>query len=113
LLLQRLQLTDFRNLAGVDLSPSPHATVVVGRNGQGKTNLLEAVYFLCTLKPLRAGRLVELVRFEALLARVTGTFTLGGATREISVEIRDGLRQAYAGPRGVLRRRLGGGLHPG
>jgi DNA replication and repair protein RecF len=94
LLLQRLQLTDFRNLAGVDLSPSPHATVVVGRNGQGKTNLLEAVYFLCTLKPLRAGRLVELVRFEALLARVTGTFTLGGATREISVEIRDGLRQA-------------------
>jgi DNA replication and repair protein RecF len=67
---------------------------VVGRNGQGKTNLLEAVYFLCTLKPLRAGRLVELVRFEALLARVTGTFTLGGATREISVEIRDGLRQA-------------------
>jgi DNA replication and repair protein RecF len=94
LLLQRLQLQDFRNLAQVDLAPSAHATVVVGSNGQGKTNLLESVYFLCTLKSLRAGRLVELVRFGTSTARVAGHFSLGGATREISVEVRDGARQA-------------------
>jgi DNA replication and repair protein RecF len=94
LLLQRLQLQDFRNLAQVNLEPSAHATVLVGRNGQGKTNLLEAVYFLCTLKPLRASRLVELVRFETSVARVAGHFALGGASREIAVEVRDGLRQA-------------------
>jgi DNA replication and repair protein RecF len=94
LLLQRLQLQDFRNLARVDIEPSAHATVVVGRNGQGKTNLLEAVYFLCTLKPLRAGRLVELVRFGAFTARVAGHFALGGAPREIAVEVQDGARQA-------------------
>jgi DNA replication and repair protein RecF len=94
LLLQRLQLQDFRNLARVELAPSPHATVLVGRNGQGKTNLLEAVYFLCTLKSLRAARLAELVRFEHAIARVTGHFALGGATREISVEVQAGLRQA-------------------
>jgi DNA replication and repair protein RecF len=67
---------------------------VVGRNGQGKTNLLEAVYFLCTLKPLRASRLLELVRFQTATARVAGDFALGGARREIAVEIRDGLREA-------------------
>lgn len=94
MLLQRLQLQDFRNLARVELLPSPHATVVVGRNGQGKTNLLEAVYFLCTLKPLRARRLVELVRFQHATARVAGTFALAGATREISVDVQDGLRTA-------------------
>jgi DNA replication and repair protein RecF len=94
LLLQRLQLQDFRNLARVELAPSPHATVVVGRNGQGKTNLLEAVYFLCTLKPLRAGKLVELVRFQHLQAHVTGRFALAGATRDISVDIREGVREA-------------------
>jgi DNA replication and repair protein RecF len=94
LLLQRLQLQDFRNLVQVDLAPSPHATVVVGRNGQGKTNLLEAIYFLCTLKALRAGRLAELVRFDHDLSTVSGQFTLGGATRQIAVEIRDGLRTA-------------------
>jgi DNA replication and repair protein RecF len=94
LLLQRLQLQDFRNLARVELAPSPHATVVVGRNGQGKTNLLEAVYFLCTLKPLRARRLVELLRFGQPAARVAGRFSLGGATRDISVEVQDGHRTA-------------------
>jgi DNA replication and repair protein RecF len=102
LLLQRLQLRDFRNLARVDLAPSAHATVVVGRNGQGKTNLLEAVYFLCTLKPLRAGRLSELVRFGASTARVAGRFALGGAAREISVEVQDGARQASVDGKATL-----------
>ncbi len=78
----------------MDFSPSPHATVLVGRNGQGKTNLLEAVYFLCTLKALRAARLVELVRFGQPSARVAGQFALAGATREIAVTIQDGLREA-------------------
>ena len=94
MLLQRLQLQDFRNLAHADLAPSAHATVVVGRNGQGKTNLLEAVYFLCTLKPLRAGKLVELIRFGASTAHVSGTFALAGAPRDISVEVQDGTRRA-------------------
>ncbi len=78
----------------MELFPSPHTTVLVGRNGQGKTNLLDAIYFLCTLKPLRAARLVELVRFERPSARVAGQFALAGATREIAVDIQDGLRQA-------------------
>jgi DNA replication and repair protein RecF len=94
LLLQRLHVQDFRNLAQVEIFPSPHATVLVGQNGQGKTNLLEAIYFLCTLKTLRAGRLAELLRVGCELATVSGRFALGGAAREISVEIRDGLRQA-------------------
>lgn len=86
---------DFRNLKAVSLSPSEHATVAVGQNGQGKTNLLEALYFLATLKPLRAGRLLELVRFGERRAKVTGKFLLKGAVREISVLIEDGQREAF------------------
>ena len=48
------------------------ATVAVGHNGAGKTNLLEALYTLATLKPLRAAKLAELVRHGAQSARVTG-----------------------------------------
>jgi len=94
-LLERLQIADFRNLEAVSLCPSPHATVVVGANGQGKTSLLEAVYFLCTLRPLRANRLSELVRFGTEQATVTGRFTLGGAEREISVLVSAGVRQSF------------------
>jgi DNA replication and repair protein RecF len=90
-----LHVQDFRNLGQVSLAPSPHATIAVGQNGQGKTNLLEGLYFLATLKPLRAGRLSELVRWGASGARVTGRFLLKGAEREISVEVAGGVRQAF------------------
>jgi DNA replication and repair protein RecF len=86
-LLLRLWASQFRNLEPLELVPSPATTVAVGKNGQGKTNLLEAVYFLATLKSLRAAKLQELVRFGQPGCRVTGRFLLGGAEREISVEV--------------------------
>jgi DNA replication and repair protein RecF len=90
-----LAIADFRNLEGLELRPSAHATIVVGQNGQGKTNLLEATYFLTTLKPLRAAKLSQLIRFGAASARISGRFELGGAEREISVTVSDGARQAF------------------
>ena len=86
--------SDFRNLAEVRLEPSPRLTVLVGPNGQGKTNLLEAVYLLCTLKPLRATRLAELVRFGGRAgARARATFEgAGGAPAR-------GRRDRARGPR--------------
>ena len=93
--LLHLSFQDFRNLACVELAPSEHATIAVGPNGQGKTNLLEGLFFLATLKPLRASRLSELVRFGAERARVEGQFLLGGARRQIGVEVSRGVRQAF------------------
>jgi DNA replication and repair protein RecF len=90
-----LVLSDFRNLAQVQLRPSAHTTVAFGHNGQGKTNLLEAVYFLATLKPLRSSKLVELIRFGVEQAQVLGRFAIEGTSREISVRLQPGLRQAF------------------
>jgi len=91
---------DFRNLEQVELPLGERTSVAVGENGQGKTNLLEGLYLLSTLKPLRASKLSELVRFGATSSRVSGRFLLQGAEREIAVELSltaDGraLRQAY------------------
>jgi len=93
--LLELHLQNFRNLVDVRVTPSPGSTVAVGQNGQGKTNLLEGIYFLATLKPLRANRLSELVRFGEEKARVSGRFLLGGAEREIAVEVSSGVRQSF------------------
>jgi DNA replication and repair protein RecF len=68
--------------------------VLAGANGQGKTNFLEACYLLCTLRPLRAQRLSELVRFGAAQASVTGWFELPGGTRQVEVTVADGRRAA-------------------
>jgi DNA replication and repair protein RecF len=82
-----LQIADFRNLAEVSLQPSPRTTILVGENGQGKTNLLEALFFLTTLKPLRAVRLVELVRFGSPQANVAADIDGPGGLRRLAVQV--------------------------
>jgi DNA replication and repair protein RecF len=93
--LASLQVRDFRNLAAVDLEPSPRATILVGENGQGKTNLLEAIFFLTTLKPLRGTRLQELVRFGADRAQVAADFDGPGGLRRAAVQVQAGGRTAF------------------
>jgi len=63
MLLQRLALTQFRNFARLDAEIPPGATLIVGRNAQGKTSLLEAVYFLATLNSFHAESDRQLVNF--------------------------------------------------
>jgi len=61
--LDRLWLTDFRSYHSAELSPAPEGlTVVVGANGQGKTNLLEAIAWLATLSSFRGAPNDALVR---------------------------------------------------
>ncbi|HEX7165686.1 MAG TPA: DNA replication/repair protein RecF [Acidimicrobiales bacterium] len=66
----RVWLTDFRNYASCELSPAPGLTVVVGSNGEGKTNLLEAVGYLATLSSFRGAPADALLRSGADVAIV-------------------------------------------
>jgi DNA replication and repair protein RecF len=68
--LTRLELRDFRNYEAAELALPPGLAVVVGANGAGKTNLLEAVYFGCTGSSPRTSNERELVRRGAEVARV-------------------------------------------
>src|SRR4051812_11461806 len=70
MLATRLRLRDFRSYERADVELGPGLTVVHGRNGAGKTNLLEALYFGCTGRSCRTSNEREVVRFEAGAARV-------------------------------------------
>jgi DNA replication and repair protein RecF len=70
MLATRLTLRDFRTYAAAEVQFGPGLTVVTGRNGAGKTNLLEAVYFACTGRSCRTGNERECVRFGAELTRL-------------------------------------------
>jgi len=63
--LARLVVRDFRNLAHVELALPADGLVVVGENGQGKTNLLESIAYLEILRSVRGANDVDLVRFGA------------------------------------------------
>jgi DNA replication and repair protein RecF len=66
----RAELRDFRNYERAELELPPGLTVVHGRNGAGKTNLLEALCFGCTSRSPRTSNERELVRRGASVARV-------------------------------------------
>lgn len=91
--LERLDIRDFRNLEAVDLQPHPNFNVLAGPNGQGKTNVLGALYWLATLRPMR-GRLRELVRWKQKTAQVSGTVEQTGLVHRLAVRIKDGQRTA-------------------
>ncbi|TFC41853.1 DNA replication/repair protein RecF [Cryobacterium sp. TMT1-21] len=57
-----LSLTDFRNYAQVEVAFTPGPNLIVGRNGQGKTNLVEALGFLSTLSSHRVSNTAAMIR---------------------------------------------------
>ena len=50
-----LEVTNYRNIASASLTPGRELTVICGNNGQGKTNLLEAIWLLTGGKSFRGG----------------------------------------------------------
>ena len=66
MIIRRLGLTSFRNYSSLDLELPPHASVFLGDNAQGKTSLLEAVYYLSALDSFQASNSLDLINFSAL-----------------------------------------------
>ena len=88
MLLLDVSTRSFRNLSEARIELGRRTTVLFGPNGQGKTNFLEACHLLCTLRPLRAQKLTELVRIGSeKSALVRGRFELSGGVREVEVEV--------------------------
>jgi len=103
--LNRLQLFDYRNFHRLDIELPAPAALFIGDNAQGKTNLLEAVYLLATMRGLRVETDVQLIHHDSLLndvlpaARVIGEAESLSGTLKIEVVIvaRPGARGPVAG----------------
>jgi DNA replication and repair protein RecF len=100
--IRALEVVGFRNLAAQTISLTPRFNVVAGENGQGKTNLLEAIYLVCTSRSFRTPNLGELPAHDrgASMVRasiVDGRDLVGDAeppAREQRLDIVDGRRAA-------------------
>jgi DNA replication and repair protein RecF len=82
--LRSVAIRDFRNLGRLDLALPPDGIAVIGDNGQGKTNLLEAIYYLQLLRSMRGARDNDLTAFGSAGFHVAARLT-GGERREIAV----------------------------
>lgn len=90
MILKRVSAENFRNLLSGEIEFHPQANILVGRNGQGKTNLLEAIYFLATTKSFRTARVASLFRFGEASVFVSGALERESLTRTLSVGLETG-----------------------
>lgn len=95
MIVEQLSLVDFRNYAVADVSLGPGANVFVGRNGQGKTNLAEAIAYLATLGSHRVSNDAPLVRDGAEAAIVRARLAHGERSVLLELQVnRQGANKA-------------------
>jgi DNA replication and repair protein RecF len=106
-----LEARQFRNLESVLLEPHPRFNVLSGDNGQGKTNVLEAIYLLGTLRSFRAGKTEEMVRFGAAQALVRARVEKLETQRMLEVQLSPGHKTARVDGKGARATDYFGGFN--
>lgn len=86
-----LTLSNYRNFSSKKIDFSKKLTVILGPNGVGKSNILEAVSILCFQKPTKAQTDLDLVKFSKNEAKIEGVFFKDGDTKRFTVnfEVRE------------------------
>ncbi len=93
--LKTLQLVNFKNYAEAKVKFSPKVNVLVGKNGSGKTNLLDAIYYLSMTRSATAASDSHCIRIGEQHFFIRGMMEAGQDERELSVGFRVGSKKAF------------------
>ncbi len=85
--LKRLKLNNYRNYLELDFQFSKNKTLFVGKNAQGKTNLLEAVYYLSCLNSSRIKKDKELIKFDSEFCNINASVLKSDTDVELDILI--------------------------
>ncbi len=91
MLIKSLELRNFRNLEAQIFNPGPGINLILGDNGQGKTNLVEAISFLSWMRSFRTSRSVEMITSGQDAAWLSAKIDPGG--RQMEVQLAGGMRK--------------------
>lgn len=95
MILRNLSLTNFKNIAQASLAFSPKVNCLLGNNGMGKSNLLDAIYFLSFTKSYARVPDSMLIRRGESFGIARGTYTRAGTEEEITAGLRQGARKSF------------------
>lgn len=101
--LKHLAVADFRNIVMLRIEPGERFNLLHGLNGQGKTNLLEAIYLLGSPRSFRTARLPELIRHGRQSGQVQGTVEAGGVTSRLRLVLEQAGRRVDIDGKGIQR----------
>ena len=94
MVITKLSIRNFRNIASLELEPGDGVNVIYGDNAQGKTNLVEALFLLTGQKSFRQTKESEFVRFVEKKGEISARFFAGGREQEVSLTLEGGKRSA-------------------
>lgn len=87
MIIKKIYLENFRNYENVELSLHSEKNVFYGLNGQGKTNIIEALYYFCTCKSFRSTYDKEVIRFGSDYAHIKIDFETKGRLNSADIYI--------------------------
>ena len=87
MILDWLELRSYRSYEAIEWRPDPGLNVLIGANGAGKTNILEAISYLSALKSFRGAPDAALVRSGADMAIIRGGFAHAAGELRVEVEL--------------------------
>ena len=104
MILKKLELKNFRIHKETQLEFSEKINYIIGANGQGKTSILEAIYYLCTTKNFGSGLDSETVNFNESFFEIVGSFSgLTENTVRIFFSLQDNKKNIYVNGKQVFR----------
>jgi DNA replication and repair protein RecF len=93
--LETLYLLSFKNYQEANLRFSPRINVLVGRNGSGKTNLLDAIFYLGFTKSAFSTSDQQCITQGQQFFLLKGTFSKGSVATEITTSVQVGLKKVF------------------
>jgi DNA replication and repair protein RecF len=101
--LKHLLVSSFRNIEMIRVEPGKRFNLLYGFNGQGKTNLLEAIYLLGNPRSFRTSRMPEFIRHGHTQALVCGEVESCGTVSQIHVSLETAGRRVEIDSKGIKR----------
>ena len=83
----KTHLIEIRNFEDFSIEPAGNMTVLTGKNGAGKTNIIEAIYFASVGKSFRTSNDEELIRLNKEEGTILLDFSVRGVTHEIKIKL--------------------------
>ena len=94
MILQHLKICNFKNIAEADLDFSPKVNALVGNNGMGKSNLLDAIYFMSFTKSFSGMTDQMLIRRDEMFTMINARYLRHGVADELSLGMARGRRKS-------------------
>ncbi len=108
--IKKLTLKNYRNIEEIDLSFAPGVQVITGENAQGKTNILEAIFLLSTMRSFRAGKEEMLIQYGKDAAEVELIFEKNEREQHLKMNLSSQNKKVFLDGRHLAKTRDAIGL---